>query len=80
MGASNNKAVKEFMRGVDEGVFGETGVQKEGTMTVASQYSLDHYWAQQWNLDIDNLPHSLHDYPEKVQKMFKGYNLKGLAK
>ena len=78
--SQQNKARQQFLDNVDAGVFGETGRQQEGTMTVATQYSLDHYWAQQWNLDLENLPHSLHEYPDKVQKMFKSYNRRGHEK
>ena len=67
-----------FLRKVEEGFYGETGPQKPGTKTVASQYSLDHYLAQQWNLDIDNMPYTLPEELSKVQKRFSSQLRQGI--
>ena len=57
------KTDKEFLNRVGQNSYGETGLQKEGTKTVLDQYSLDHYMAQQWNLDVDNMPGTM---PEQL--------------
>ena len=56
----------KFLQGVAENKFCYTGAQKEGTKTIPTQKSLDHYIAQQWNLDIDNMPNLLPDSMERV--------------
>ena len=47
--------------------------------TVVTQYSLDHYWAQQWNLNIDDFPASLPESLMTVQKLFYNYGKRGVA-
>ena len=42
--------------------------------TVVTQYSLDHYLAQQWNLDIEKFPNTLPASMETVKKMFHHYS------
>ena len=39
-----------------------------------TQYSLDHYWTQQFNLDVDNFPHSLPDKYNSIYKLFSHNN------
>ena len=56
--------MNSYLDGVDNKRFGETGPLTENTRVIPTQYSLDHYWAQQWNLDIDNMPGNL---PEKLE-------------
>ena len=40
---------------------------------------MDHYLAQQWNLDVDNMPASMPDKFEKAQKMFINYSRRGFG-
>ena len=49
-------------------------------MTVVTKYSLDQYWAQQWNLDIDNMPGTLPEERNQVQKLFQNYSRRGIQK
>ena len=67
MPTHDRELAKQYMKNVEQQHFAETGPQAEGTRTVPTQYSLDHYLAQQWNLDLDNLPRSLPDELEKVR-------------
>ena len=68
----------DFLKGVEKGLFGETGPVKPGMRTIVTQKSLDHYMAQQWNLDIDNFPASLPYTPalEAVKRMYHHYSFK----
>ena len=49
--------------------------------TVVTQYSLDHYWSQMWNLDIDHMPNSLPDKEKftAVRNLFHGYSRRGTS-
>ena len=51
-----------FAKDVEEGKFAETGPVQPGTKIVPTKYSLDHYMAQQWNLDVDKMPVSVPDF------------------
>ena len=65
---------KSFLRGVEQKRFGETGPQKKGTITMPTEYSLDHYMAQQWNLDVDAMPGALPERWAAVERLFKAYS------
>ena len=71
--------MREFLEEVERGEYGESGPQKPGTRTIVTQYSLDHYMAQQWNLEVDNFPASLPDHLKAVQDMFTNYNRRAVG-
>lgn len=60
-------------------MFAETGPQHPDRKTIVTQKSLDHYWAQQWNLDIEHFPASLPEPLLPVQKLFYRYAKRGVA-
>jgi len=78
LGVHGHEVADMFLEGVEKKEFGETGPQKPGTRTVPTQYSLDHYIAQQWNLDVDNMPHSLPENLAIVAKRFNSYIRRGV--
>ena len=49
-------------------------------MTLPTQLSLDHYWAQQWNLDVDKMPGTLPPELADVQRLFSSYSRKGIPR